>query len=186
MSLRLSIALGWSRQKLILIGLGALTHDIGMRPWLELASQKRVLNGRERSQLHLRKSEGARVLNQMSGLYDHQSLARLVAGPPRAAEEAREPEHRDRLAPGPAVHVLEEGDHRLRERDRGGDTGEEQEEEPRAAEEMAPRKLAEDEGHRHKPQVERAALRDRRAGACPSSSVAGPGSPRRGRSPRAR
>jgi hypothetical protein len=85
LTLRLATGASHDRETLLLLGLAALAHDLGMRPWLDLAGQKRALSRKERSGL-LRRRETARLLQSLPGLLDARSLAGLIHKP--ATEKA--------------------------------------------------------------------------------------------------
>lgn len=59
---RAAAALGWPDERLVRLGLSALIHDIGLRPWLVVAHQPRRLNPVELAEIKLRAWEGARLV----------------------------------------------------------------------------------------------------------------------------
>ncbi len=66
-SIRMAIALGWGREKLLRLALAGLMHDIGMTPWLKLASGGKTLSPSEYQDLQLHVTESARLLDRSAG-----------------------------------------------------------------------------------------------------------------------
>lgn len=64
LSLRLGCGLGWKRDKLLRLGIAALVHDLGMRPWLKQVSQERKLTAKEYKEMQFHVTETARLLGR--------------------------------------------------------------------------------------------------------------------------
>lgn len=64
LSLRLGCGLGWKRDKLLRLGIAALVHDLGMRPYLKQVSQNRRLSVKEYRAMQAHVIETASLLGQ--------------------------------------------------------------------------------------------------------------------------
>mgnify|MGYP001609911089 FL=1 len=64
LSLRLGCGLRWKRDQLLRLGIAALAHDLGMRPWLKQVSQDRKLTAKEYKEMQLHVTETARLLGR--------------------------------------------------------------------------------------------------------------------------
>lgn len=64
LSLRLGCGLGWQRDKLLRLGIAALVHDLGMRPYLKQVSQNRRLSAKEYRAMQAHVIETAGLLGQ--------------------------------------------------------------------------------------------------------------------------